>query len=117
MDDKNWIKKLKVGDSVFVVESLFVSSYAIKRTEVVTKIGRKYLTLDNRRKVEIKTGMEKRHVHTGISYSDIYPSEEFYLKKLEICRHKEYLSKFFKSQDPKEELIEQIYEIVKNFNN
>lgn len=114
MNCNKWIKYLKVGDEVFVVEDRSYYSGAKNSLETVTNIGRKYIFLNGRRQIEIETGMEKKDKNTGVSPSRIYPNEYAYLRKLETERRRIYLYELFKSSGLSESLINKIYTIVEN---
>ncbi len=69
--NKDWIKNLKVGDTVYFLETLMRSN--IEHEAEVLKIGRKYLTirvLSQDRKINLSDGYEESKY--GALYGRIY---------------------------------------------
>ncbi|HDR1493318.1 TPA: hypothetical protein QB412_002161, partial [Pasteurella multocida] len=82
--EKDWIKNLKVGDTVYFVETGRRSTFE-RETEVL-KIGRKYLTIRVRgrdRKINLSNGYEEGKL-SGMVYGRIYKDKKDYLYSLKL---------------------------------
>ncbi|VEB26211.1 Uncharacterised protein [Actinobacillus lignieresii] len=60
--ENDWINNLKVGDSIFIHEYSPYSRNAKNCVEVISKIGKKYITTTKNRVIEIATGNERSKV-------------------------------------------------------
>ncbi|HII3821969.1 TPA: hypothetical protein ACY38Z_001596 [Pasteurella multocida] len=98
--NKDWIKNLKVGDTVYFLETLMRSN--IEHEAEVLKIGRKYLTIRVRgrdRKINLSDGYEESKY--GALYGRIYRSKKDYLHELKLIElrfavKKKIASSYFK---------------------
>ncbi len=98
--EKDWIKNLKVGDTVYFVETGRRSTFE-RETEVL-KIGRKYLTikvLSQDRKINLSDGYEESKY--GAFRSRIYRDKKDYLYELKLIElrfavKKKITSSYFK---------------------
>ncbi len=82
--NKDWIKNLKVGDTVYFLETLMRSN--IEHEAEVLKIGRKYLTIRVRgrdRKINLSNGYEEGKL-SGMVYGRIYKDKKDYLYSLKL---------------------------------
>ncbi|BDE03507.1 beta barrel domain-containing protein [Pasteurella multocida] len=82
--NKDWIKNLKVGDTVYFLETLMRSN--IEHEAEVLKIGRKYLTIRVRgrdRKINLSNGYEEGKL-SGMVYGCIYKDKKDYLYSLKL---------------------------------
>lgn len=108
--ENDWISNLKVGDTIFVCEYRMHSKHAKNATETISKIGRKYITTNKNRMIEIATGHERSKV-TGSLVAKIYQSENEYLKKIELNRKHRESIELLKNTKTKE-CIEAVYEVL-----
>ncbi|ARA70980.1 beta barrel domain-containing protein [Pasteurella multocida] len=98
--NKDWLKNLKVGDTVYFVETGGRSTFE-RETEVL-KIGRKYLTikvLSQDRKINLSDGYEESKY--GAFRSRIYRDKKDYLHELKLIElrfavKKKIASSYFK---------------------
>lgn len=108
--ENDWINNLKVGDTIFIQEYRMHSKYAKNSTETISKIGRKYITTNKNRMIEIATGHERSKV-TGSLVAQMYQSENEYLKEIELNRKHRESIEFLKNTKTKE-CIEAVYEVL-----
>ncbi|MFD1806165.1 hypothetical protein ACFSAV_07265 [Pasteurella oralis] len=98
--EKDWIKNLKVGDTVYFVETGGRSTFDCE-TEVL-KIGRKYVTIrvfNQDRKINLSDGCEESKY--GALYGRIYRDKKDYLHELKLIElrfavKKKITSNYFK---------------------
>jgi len=108
--DNNWIKNLKAGDMIFIHEYSSFSRNAKNRIEVISKIGRKYITTTKNRVIEIATGYERSKI-TGALVAKIYPNEYEYSNERKLERKHKESCELLKSTKSRE-YIEAVYEIL-----
>lgn len=108
--ENDWINNLKVGDSIFIHKYSSYSRNAKNCVEVISKIGRKYITTTKNRVIEIATGHERSKV-TGSLIAKIYTNEGEYLKEIELNRKHSESIELLKSTKTRE-CIEAVYAIL-----
>lgn len=112
MEENNWIKNIKVGDEIFIHEFRVRSSYAADKTEMVVKLGRKYITTDRGRKIRIEDCYEQSNYNGGF-ISKAYRNKNEYMDEIELNRkHKEIMEKIKHIRE--RGCIERIYSILKD---
>ena len=112
MKENNWIKNIKVGDEIFIHEFRVHSSYAADKTEMVVKLGRKYITTDRGRKIRIEDCYEQSNYNGGF-ISKAYRNKNEYMDEIELNRkHKEIMEKIKHIRE--RGCIERIYSILKD---
>lgn len=112
MEENNWIKNIKVGDEIFIHEFRARSSYAADKTEMVVKLGRKYITTDRGRKIRIEDCYEQSNYNVGF-ISKAYRNKNEYMDEIELNRkHKEIMEKIKHIRE--RGCIERIYSILKD---
>ncbi|MDC4236031.1 beta barrel domain-containing protein [Pasteurella multocida] len=95
--NKDWIKNLKVGDTVYFLETLMRSN--VEHNYKVLKIGRKYLTIRVRgqeRRINLSNGYEQSKLG-GISFGCIYKNKEDYLYSLRLIELRSVVKEKIKS--------------------
>lgn len=111
MKENNWIKNIKIGDEIFIHEFRVRSSYAADKTEMVVKLGRKYITTDRGRKIRIEDCYEQSNYNGGF-ISKAYRNKNEYMDEVELDRkHQEIINKVKHIKE--REYIEHIYSILK----
>ena len=87
------------------------SSYAADKTEMVVKLGRKYITTDRGRKIRIEDCYEQSNYNGGF-ISKAYRNKNEYMDEVELDRkHQEIINKVKHIKE--REYIEHIYSILK----
>lgn len=108
--ENDWVNNLKVGDTIFIQEYRIHSKHAKNSTETISKIGRKYITTNKNRMIEIDTSHERSKV-TGALVAKMYQSENEYLKEIELNRKHRESIELLKNTKTKE-CIEAVYEVL-----
>lgn len=109
-ENKDRINKLKVGDTIFIHEYSSHSRNAKNCIEVISKIGRKYITTTKNRVIEIATGHERSKV-TGALVAKMYPNEYEYSNERKLKQKHQESCELLKNTKSKE-LIEAVYAIL-----
>lgn len=113
MENTEWLRQLKVGDTIFVV---FYSKQSDNKDMTVTKVGRKYLTLEQDVRISLDKGVERSSV-TGMVVATAYVNESAYNAELALNKKRTKISQLMRenSHNITKNDIEQVYEILEKY--